>query len=564
MNHVLRSLLACVVAAILGTSQNAEACGCFAPPSTVEPIVQAGERILFSVKDGKVTAHIQIQYSGEAKDFGWLLPLPSVPTLKLGSDELFTRLGATTQPQYVTTQTLGQPCAQPSGGFAFGCAAPRSALFSEPTSGGLQDAGTSTPLVTASSISPYDFAVLKADDKTAMFQWLSDNRFFVPTGTDDAVGPYIRPGAYFLALKLKAGARSGDVTPVVVEYPSQLPMIPLILTSVGATPNMGVQVYLLGEGRGIPRNFHHVVLNDARLDWVNGATNYSALITAAVAEAPQKHAFITEYAGSSEVMVDQLAPPGRFGTEQELAAATTPQDFVAKLYAKRFGFDNAAQSRALPSPVVRLLLTDIPYPSGLAARGVNESDFINNVEYYLGTYRSQNPDVFVGYMTNFDAPSLAQQIFEQYVTPMREANALFAQHPKLTRLITTLSPEDMTEDPVFSFNPALPDVIPVHAGKIVMNCGDSDVETAQGFKLQNVSSSQQRVKELPAALRIETLSEEGQAVVVTDNTDAITTQLNPAAMTNMNADPKTGCSTVDPMTLGLLVMMWLRRRKAKE
>ena len=146
---------------------------------------------------------------------------------------------------------------------------------------------------------------------------------------------------------------------------------------------------------------------------------------------------------------------------------------------------------------------------------------------------------------------------------MLEANALFAQHPKLTRLITTLSPEDMTEDPVFSFNPALPDVIPVHAGKIVMNCGDSDVETAQGFKIQNVSSSLQGLQDLPAALRIETLSEEGQAIVVTDNTDAITTELRPAVTANMNTNPKTGCSTVDPMTLGFGAALILMRMRSK-
>lgn len=115
-----------------------------------------------------------------------------------------------------------------------------------------------------------------------MLQWLSANRYFIPAGTDGpAVDPYIRPGAYFLALKLKAGARTGDLTPVVLEYPSELPMIPLILTSVGATPNMGVQVFLLGHGRGIPRKFHHVVMNDARLDWLNGSRNCAALVTAA-------------------------------------------------------------------------------------------------------------------------------------------------------------------------------------------------------------------------------------------------------------------------------------------
>ena len=50
------------------------------------PIVQAGERIPFAHKDGVVTAHIQIQYQGKPGDFGWLLPLPAVPTDRNGKD----------------------------------------------------------------------------------------------------------------------------------------------------------------------------------------------------------------------------------------------------------------------------------------------------------------------------------------------------------------------------------------------------------------------------------------------------------------------------------------------
>src|SRR5688572_33406751 len=78
----------------------ADACGCFTPPDPTVPVVQAGERILFSVKEGQVTAHVQIQYAGDAAEFGWLLPLPSVPTLELGVDELFTRITSATQPSY--------------------------------------------------------------------------------------------------------------------------------------------------------------------------------------------------------------------------------------------------------------------------------------------------------------------------------------------------------------------------------------------------------------------------------------------------------------------------------
>ena len=72
------------------------------------------------------------------------------------------------------------------------------------------------PVVEQDSIGPYDYAVLKADDETAMLQWLADNRYFVPAGTDDAVGPYIHPGAYFLALKLRGGETAGDIAPIVL------------------------------------------------------------------------------------------------------------------------------------------------------------------------------------------------------------------------------------------------------------------------------------------------------------------------------------------------------------
>src|SRR5262245_59540260 len=80
--------------------REARACGCFAPPDPRVPILQAGERIAFAHKDGVITAHIQIQYQGSAQEFGWLLPLPAVPTMKLGVEELFTNLIQTTQPKY--------------------------------------------------------------------------------------------------------------------------------------------------------------------------------------------------------------------------------------------------------------------------------------------------------------------------------------------------------------------------------------------------------------------------------------------------------------------------------
>src|SRR5262249_19517269 len=81
---------------------------------------------------------------------------------------------------------------------------------------------------------PTDSAAPHADSKDEMLSWLSANHYFVPAGTDDVVGPYIHKDAYFLALKLRGGESTGSLQPVVVKYASDLPMIPIVLTSVAA------------------------------------------------------------------------------------------------------------------------------------------------------------------------------------------------------------------------------------------------------------------------------------------------------------------------------------------
>ncbi|MER2565363.1 MAG: DUF2330 domain-containing protein [Myxococcaceae bacterium] len=553
MNRSATALGAALLTVGVLAAPAAEACGCFAPPSPAEVVVQAGERILFAVENGKVTAHIQIQYAGEAKDFGWLLPLPNVPTLQVGTDELFVQLQATTNPTFLLT-SRSKNCPRP---ISFGCASSARAV-----SAGVLNEPRDTPLVRQATVGPYAYAVLKADDKTAMFKWLADNRYFVPAGTEDAVGPYVRPGAYFLALKLLPGRSTGDLTPVILEYASELPMIPLILTSVGATPNMGVQVWLLGNARAIPRNYHHVVLNEALLDWQNQGKNYNDVVIRAVAQAPGKHGFVTEYAATSDVMRGRIAPPARFGTEADLAAVNDPGRFVAQLYQTGFTLQTNTDPTVVPLPVLpgavkSVVLKMLPMPGPLKEGGLSEDDFLRDLGNYLSAdYRAQHPAIFENYTFTFDPVALAHDLFTEYVKPMRDTEALFARWPKLTRLYTTLSPADMTSDPVFSFNPSLPDVPRLHEAVLEVDCSKNNgalIVTSQGSTRPGGSTVDLDAMAGLAAARIETLSEEGDPVVVTDNTEPIAEQFPRYGTTG-------GCSVVDPTLLGLLVLVAKLRR----
>ncbi|MFO0579294.1 MAG: DUF2330 domain-containing protein [Polyangia bacterium] len=552
----------------------AQACGCFAPPDPSVPIVQAGERILFAHENGEVLAHIQIQYSGKPGEFGWLLPLPAVPKdrtgkdgIELGVDELFTQLTSTTQPKYrlkrvypdcggksASRNTAGLPplsAADSAGGFDMGApGAPPS------------------PLVVQSSIGPYDFAILKADNKDLMLKWLTDNRYFVPAGTEQASAPYIRPGAFFLALKLKAGESSGALQPVVLRYKSDLPMIPLVLTSVAAQPNMGIQVWMLGAGRAIPRNYYHTVINDAQINWFTSGANYNDVIIKAVGEADGKHSFVTEYAGASTVMRNLLNAPGRFGNLDTLALVKDPVSFVQGALGGGFSATN--------SQFTGTMERFIPLPAALKAQGVTLATYYARIDFYLNTDRRNNPAKYTDIeaaLAAFDGAMVVPELRTRVVEPTLDAGAAFDRFAYLTRLYTTLSPEDMNKDPVFSYNPSLSDYANLHEATLTYNCSgffskemysSATLETASGFKrlftVNEADSNQWSGLSAPFSQQIQTLREVGEPEVLVDNTSAIRQALGTGGC---SAAPGSGAGAAS--ALGLLLgstALLLRRRRS--
>lgn len=553
------ALFATASALLTLTPRPSEACGCFAPPNPSVPIVQAGERIVFAHEDGKVIAHIQIQYQGEAKEFGWLLPLPSVPTMKLGTEELFTQILAATQPRYRLTRVANDQClfVVPGGGRFNG--APTLDAGSAEDGGG----GGAGPLVIEDSIGPYDYAVLKADSQEEMVNWLKDNRYFIPTGTESVVGPYIRPGAFFLALKLRKGNDAGDIQPVVLEYPSDLPMIPIILTSVAATPDMGVQVWVLGESRAIPRNYRHTILNEEHIDWFNAGANYAEVIINATNEAPNGQAFVTEYAGSTAPMQGVLDWDQRFGRRLELEAIEDPTDYAVALQGR--GFPDSSNYR-------NTLKRHYNYPGTLADQGIDEEAFYRSLGYYLSYYRERNPQLFEGYEVEVNTASVTEDLWERVVTPTLEAGALFSTHSKMTRMLTTLSPEEMTRDPVFSWNPDLPDVSNEHEATFEYVCDDNQngpndtpgiLELADGrrFYVANQAGwANPTQSEAPYSRRIEVLREEGMPVVELDNDPILRFTGDEGGCTCADPDHRSSPLTAGLLLVGLAVLSVRRKR----
>jgi hypothetical protein len=102
------------------------ACGCLHSPAPLSDdeefaVSQRAEQILFEVDESSntVTAHVYIRYSGSPDRFAWLLPVPSVPDLGLTPEGLFAVLEENTEPTFLRVkQSL---CPEPRFRCGYGC-----------------------------------------------------------------------------------------------------------------------------------------------------------------------------------------------------------------------------------------------------------------------------------------------------------------------------------------------------------------------------------------------------------------------------------------------------------
>lgn len=452
MNRVLGAALA------LGmfVPELAEACGCFAQPNAVSSVVQAGERIVFAHDGDKVVAHIQIQYQGEAEEFAWLVPVPARPELRLGTEEIFAALEADTVPSFA----LNRPnCG--GGGIQLGCSENDTALVLD---GGLGNDVEAE----LSSAGPYEYAVIQADAKAPLLEWLNEHRYFVPDAVSEVLDPYIHSGAYFLALRLRAGETTGAIQPVVLEYPSDRPMIPLILTSASAVPDMGILVWVLGEQRAIPVNYAHVTLNEAYIDWFGADPGYGAAVARAVDEAPDGHAFVTDFADIHPDTARRLRWSESLN-RQRIAAAPN-------------------------EAALRDLTREMP--------------------------REARDQVLQGFTGAFDPVAITDELWTRLVEPTQEAAALLDDNRYVTRLYTTLDPSEMTRDPVFAFNPSLPAVGQIRFAE-VDSCDDSGTLTLRDDRQFSIQNGQPVIppaqENQPRAQTVSMLRLEGEPELIQDN-----------------------------------------------
>ena len=531
--------------AVVAIPDRAEACGgtfCDVGPQSM-PVDQEGENILFILDQGQVEVHIQIQYQGDPEKFAWVIPLTAVPEFSVGSEALFDALLQGTVPTYGFTTTQ-DTCPMPmfptpnsdDAGFGDG------GLTGGAGTGGDEE-GEGPQVVLKQSVGAYEIVVLEGGTADEVVTWLDDNGYQQDPDAAPILEEYLSEGHLFGAIKLTGGAGVEQIHPITLRFASDEACVPLRLTRIAAVEDMEVRSFFLGNQRMVPTNYRHVLVNPLKIDWLNLAANYKEVITAAVdAEHAGGRAFVTEYAGPSDVIPSQGLLSA--GWNPDAFRTALPSDVPGVLMAQGLAQCTEWDGCQFLHPLIGGVLGEfLPLPAGVS------------LEEYLDCPECHE-------VLEWDGEGFADAMDERIVVPGRHAQQLLQQHRYVTRMYTTISPHEMTEDPIFHERDDLDDVVASRQGTRRILCsGDSIFTLPDGREvfLPNGATWPEFTDEMPWEEEVSEVPLSGAPLVLANRTaeiDALLDAYNEAAGLHQGCD---GCTVETEgsrgWALGLVALM---------
>ncbi len=242
---VQRSLLALSFFAGLGGVTKVQADGLFVAPPFVwdkhKDINEPAQKAIMVFDGGHEDLLLQVKYEGPVAEFGWLIPVPGLPTVEKGSMKCFYELSQYTQKYFDAGQRYGRNKSS-----SYGVAGIDSAAAPEPP----------VKVIEIKTVGAYEIAVLSTKDTTALEKWLQEQHFSIPTNATAIIDEYVQRHWFFVAAKVNLqqdrqnlaasaqGLSSGELNPLHIRFDTEQCVYPLKISAGNGRPTE-VQVYVL-------------------------------------------------------------------------------------------------------------------------------------------------------------------------------------------------------------------------------------------------------------------------------------------------------------------------------
>ena len=309
-------------------------------------------RMALSVSADHTSLWDQVEFTGDASDFAWVLPIHGEVEVGVSSDLFFTELENDTSVLISSPpvscgsqQGTGNGGGTCSNGVGFGAAATG-------TGGGAGEQEGVTVLQ-QQAVGPYDTVQLASTDPNALRAWLAAHGYEVPPSLDATLDAYVAEGFDFLAVRLSPGQGVQAMQPIRVTFPGASLDLPLRMVAAGTGSSTAVTLWILGEGRYETTSMptFTILPNDLVWDWDAHRSNYAELRQAGLQTNGGKEWLVESATALStdslqNVVLATSADPGAsgYGGEDPVAAAQADFDaatsgmhsglFVTRLYAQ--------------------------------------------------------------------------------------------------------------------------------------------------------------------------------------------------------------------------------------
>ncbi len=266
---------------VLISTGTAQADGCFVFRWNKDiDIKEPTQKAIIVFDGGREELLLQVKYEGPLEEFGWLIPVPSLPEVEKGSMEPFYELSRITQRDVHSDFRMMM-----RGGVTAGDA-------------------ESVKALEVKTVGAYQVAVLSAKESGSLAAWLQSHDYSIPQDQSGVVEEYIRKGWYFVAVKIQLNKgdtfervsasreaqgppsrqalrqisqqlAEGELHPLLIGFDTAKCVFPLTISAVGGKPSE-VSLYVLSTSPLLENSLYQEALDRYHQkirDWEHGLSN---------------------------------------------------------------------------------------------------------------------------------------------------------------------------------------------------------------------------------------------------------------------------------------------------
>lgn len=208
------------------------ACGALIAPGDGTEATMNHEVALAHWDGSTETILMQLSLNASTNNVALVVPTPTPATVATGDTATFVELGELSAPQLERRRhwRLGSL-------FALGASSSKTASARAPA------------VIDRVNLGPLEATTLAGGDLSGLQKWLADNGYSIRPAVSDALGPYVRDGWSFVAMRLTSSEPLvGGLNPVRMTFQSSQLVYPMRLSVAAPSPQQ-VTVFTLSDHR---------------------------------------------------------------------------------------------------------------------------------------------------------------------------------------------------------------------------------------------------------------------------------------------------------------------------